>query len=139
MTFEEFFIENWYLFAALVVVLILLAQGSVVQMLYKIKSVGSAQVINLINRESAIVVDVCEPNEYEQGHIPNAINIPLGSLASRLDELDKYKDQPVVVACRSGNRSMKGAIALSKNGFQSVFSLSGGLLAWQKGNLPVEK
>ncbi len=139
MTFEEFFYDNWYLFAALALVLSLLTQGFVVQLLYKIKSVGSAKAINLINRESAVVVDVCEPKEYEQGHVPNAINIPLGSLASRVGELDKYKDKPVVVACRSGNRSLKGAIALRRNGFESVYSLSGGLLAWQKGNLPVEK
>ena len=116
-----------------------MARGWVAQVLYKIKSVGSAEAINLINRESAVVVDVCEPKEYEQGHVPNSINIPLGSLASRVNELDKYKDKPVVVACRSGNRSMRGAIALRKNGFESVYSLSGGILAWQKGNLPVEK
>jgi rhodanese-related sulfurtransferase len=136
---DQFLTDNWYLFMALAVVLGLLAQGTVVQLLYKIKSVGSAQAINLINRESAIVIDVCEPKEYQQGHVPNAINIPLSSLSSRIGELEKYKGKPIVVACRAGNRSMKGAIALSRHGFDSVYSLSGGLMAWQKGNLPVEK
>jgi rhodanese-related sulfurtransferase len=137
--FDQFVTDNWYLFIALAVVLGLLMQGYAGQLIYKIKSVGSAQAVNLINRESAVVVDVCEPKEYEQGHVPNAINIPLGSLASRISELEKYKDKPVVVACRAGNRSVKGAIALKRNGFESVYSLSGGLVAWEKGNLPVEK
>ena len=136
---DQFLTDNWYLFMALAVVLGLLAQGTVAQLLYKIKSVGSAQAINLINRESAVVIDVCEPKEYQQGHLPNAINIPLSSLSSRISELEKYKGKPIVVACRAGNRSMKGAIALSRNGFESVYSLSGGLMAWQKGNLPIEK
>jgi rhodanese-related sulfurtransferase len=137
--FDQFVTQNWYLFIGLAIVLGLLMQGYVGQLIYKIKSVGSAQAINLINRESAVVVDVCEPKEFEQGHVPNAINIPLGSLASRIGELEKYKNKPIVVACRAGNRSVKGAITLSRNGFQSVYSLSGGLMAWQKGNLPVEK
>lgn len=137
--FDQFVTQNWYLFIGLAIVLGLLMQGYVGQLIYKIKSVGSAQAINLINRESAVVVDVCEPKEFEQGHVPNAINIPLGSLASRIGELEKYRNKPIVVACRAGNRSVKGAITLSRNGFQSVYSLSGGLMAWQKGNLPVEK
>ena len=99
---DQFLTDNWYLFMALAVVLGLLAQGTVAQLLYKIKSVGSAQAINLINRESAVVIDVCEPKEYQQGHLPNAINIPLSSLSSRISELEKYKGKPIVVACRGG-------------------------------------
>ena len=137
--FDQFVTQNWYLFIALAVVLGLLMQGYVGLLIYKIKSIGSAQAVNLINRESAVVLDVCEPKEFEQGHLPNAINIPLGSLASRVSELEKYKDKPIVVACRAGNRSVKGAITLSRNGFSSVYSLTGGLMAWEKGNLPVEK
>jgi rhodanese-related sulfurtransferase len=137
--FEQFLTDNWYLFIALAVVLGMLAQSTVIQLLYKIKIVGTTQAINLINRESAVIVDVCEPKEFAAGHVPNAINIPLANLPSRIGELEKYKGKPVVVACRAGNRSMKGAMVLSKNGFESVYSLAGGLMAWQKGNLPVEK
>jgi len=137
--FEQFLTDNWYLFIALAVVLGMLAQSTVIQLLYKIKIVGTTQAINLINRESAVIVDVCEPKEFAVGHVPNAINIPLANLPSRIGELEKYKGKPVVVACRAGNRSMKGAMVLSKNGFESVYSLAGGLMAWQKGNLPVEK
>lgn len=139
MTFPEFFLQNWYLFVGLVFVLSMLAQSRISQLLYKFKNVGAAEAVQLINRDAAIVVDVCEPKEYREGHLPNAINIPLSSLASRVGELEKHRDKPVVVACRSGNRSVRGAITLRRQGFPSVYSLSGGIQAWQKGNLPVEK
>jgi len=135
----EFLTENWYLFAALVVVLVMLGMTFVAQLIYKIRTVNAAQAIGLINREAAVVVDVCEPNEFQTGHLPDAINMPLTKLAKNIGTLNKHKAKPIVVACRTGNRSMKGAIMLKKGGFENVYSLSGGLTAWQKDNLPVER
>lgn len=86
-----------------------------------------------------MLVDVCEPNEYREGHIPRAVNVPLSQLKERLGELEKYKQRPIVLSCRSGNRSLKAAIMLKRQGFTKVYSLAGGLLAWQRENLPVEK
>jgi len=137
--FLEFLTQNWFLFAALVAVLVMLSMTYVTQMIYKIKSVSAAQAIGLINRDDAVVVDVCEPKEFQIGHVPNAINMPLTKLSSNLSALSKYKDKPIVVACRVGNRSMKGAITLKKGGFENVYSLSGGIAAWQKDNLPIER
>lgn len=135
----EFLTENWFLFVALAAVLFMLGMTFIVQLIYKIKVVNAAQAIGLINREEAVVVDVCEPNEFQTGHVPNAINMPLTKLSNNIGALSKYKDKPVVVTCRAGNRSMKGAITLKKGGFENVYSLSGGLTAWQKDNLPVER
>ncbi|MFV1998112.1 MAG: rhodanese-like domain-containing protein [Acidiferrobacterales bacterium] len=135
----EFLTENWYLFAALVVVLVMLGMTFLNQLIYKIKTVNAAQAIGLINREEAVVVDVCEPNEFQTGHLPNAINMPLTKLTNNIDTLNKHKGKPIVVTCRTGNRSMKGAITLKKGGFENVYSLSGGLTAWQKDNLPTER
>lgn len=137
--FLEYLTENWFLFVALVAVLVMLGMTFVTQLIYKIKTVNAAQAIGLINHEEAVVVDVCEPNEFQTGHVPNAINMPLAKLSSNIGALSKYKNQPVIVACRAGNRSMKGAITLKKDGFENVYSLSGGLTAWQKDNLPVER
>lgn len=135
----EFVINNWYLFLALVVILALLFGGPVVQKIYGIKGVDCSQAVMLINHDKGVVLDVCEPKEFQSGHIPQAINIPLGKLAGRVKELDKFKKQPIIVSCRSGNRSLKGAATLRKNGFESVYTLSGGMLAWEKNNLPLEK
>lgn len=137
--FLEFLTENWFLVAAAVAVLAMLGMTYATQMIYKIKTVNAAQAIGLINRDDAVVVDVCEPKEFQTGHVPNAINMPLTKLSSNIGALSKYKDKPIVVACRSGNRSMKGAIALKKGGFDNVYTLSGGLAGWQKDNLPIER
>jgi rhodanese-related sulfurtransferase len=135
----KFVIENWYLFATLVVILFMIAWGPVLRRVYGINVAPVVGAINLINRESAVVVDVCEPGEFKQGHLPHAVNIPLGNLAARLGELEKYRQKPILVTCRHGNRSVRGALTLRKNGFPSVYSLGGGLSAWEKENLPVER
>ncbi|MBI5783298.1 MAG: rhodanese-like domain-containing protein [Gammaproteobacteria bacterium] len=135
----QFIINNWYLFVALGTILFLLAAGPVSQRMYGIKNANAAQTVQLLNRENGVVVDVCEPREFSTGHVPSAINLPLSSLKDRLRELDKYKNKPVIVSCRSGNRSLKGAVLLRKHGFPTVYNLSGGLQAWERDNLPVEK
>lgn len=135
----QFVINNWYLFLALAVILAMLAGPTLSQLRYGIKSVNPAEAVLLINRESAIVVDVCEPSEYASGHIPSAVNAPLSVLQKHLKPLEKHKKKPIVVACRSGNRSVRGAIMLRKQGFEKVYSLAGGIGAWQRDNLPLEK
>ncbi|MEW6330507.1 MAG: rhodanese-like domain-containing protein [Pseudomonadota bacterium] len=135
----QFIINNWYLFVALVFILFLLAAGPIRQQMYGIRNVNAAQAIQLLNRENGVVVDVCEPQEFSAGHVPNAINLPLSSLKDRLRDLEKHKNKPIIVSCRSGNRSLQGAVTLRKHGFATVYNLSGGLLAWERDNLPLEK
>lgn len=137
--FLEFVTDSWYLFAALVLVLAMLGMTYLTQIIYKIKSVSAAEAIGLINRQDAVVVDVGEPAEFQTGHLPHAINMPLTKLASNLGALNKHKNKPIIIACRAGNRSIKAAITLKKSGFENVYSLAGGLLAWQKENLPIER
>ena len=135
----SFVIKNWYLFAALVVVLYLIFSGPLMQFMHGIKSVNPAQAVQLMNREGAVVVDVCEVKEFEIGHIPHAINVPLASLKDQLSKLQKHKDKPIVVSCRSGNLSIKAASSLHQQGFARVYLLSGGILAWERDNLPLER
>ncbi len=135
----QFVLNNWYLFVALIVVLALLIAPNVMQWLYGVKSLSPAQAVLLVNRESGVFVDVAEPTEYKAGHIPNAINAPLSLLGQGAAPLDKYKQRPVVVIARSDNRALKAATVLRKRGFTSVYLLAGGLTAWAKENLPLEK
>jgi rhodanese-related sulfurtransferase len=135
----QFVVENWYLFVTLGVILFLLVAGPISQHMYGIKNANAAQTVQLLNRENGVVVDVCEPKEFSSGHIPNAVNLPLSSLKDRLRDLEKYKDKPIIVSCRSGNRSLKGAVMLRKHGFVTVYNLAGGLQGWERDNLPVEK
>lgn len=74
------------------------------------------------------MLDVREPNEWAQAHIPGATLIPLSELQARVNELPK--DQPVLVYCRSGNRSASGRDILKAAGFENVTSMAGGINQW---------
>jgi len=102
-------------------------------------SVSPMQATLMMNREDAVLLDVREATEFNQGRIPNARNIPLTQLDKRLDEIDKFKDKAVIVNCASGTRSGKACGLLRKRGYAKVFSLAGGILAWEQAGLPTTK
>lgn len=104
-----------------------------------IKDVDCVAATQLINHKNALVLDVREDSEYKAGHVLNATHIPLGKLGERIGELEKHKEQPIVVVCRSGNRSCAACALLGKQGFTQAYNLAGGVMAWQKANLPLEK
>ena len=79
--------------------------------------------------EGAFILDVREPDEWNESHIPGATLIPLGELASRVSEVPQ--DQEVVVVCRSGNRSQQGRDILLSAGFTNVTSMAGGVNQWK--------
>ena len=88
-------------------------------------------------QQGAFFLDVRSQDEWDQFHIKGSTLIPLDELPDRLSELPKDKD--IVVVCRSGHRSQSGTAILQKAGFTQVYFLSGGLLAWQEANYPIEK
>lgn len=104
-----------------------------------IKDVDIVEALQLINHKNALVLDVREESEYKSGHILNAKWIPLGKLLDRAGELERYREQAIVVVCRSGNRSATACSLLGKKGFTQALNLAGGVMAWQKSNLPLEK
>lgn len=88
-------------------------------------------------QDGALLLDVREPWEWNEGHAPGAVLIPLGSLGARYKELDP--NQEIVTVCRSGHRSTTALKMLQKAGFTSVHNLDGGMLAWQQRKLPVTR
>lgn len=101
--------------------------------------VGALEATQLINHSDALVLDVREAKEFALGRIPNARHIPLGELNARMKELEKFKQRAIVVSCRSGARSASACATLRKNGFDKVYNLNGGMIAWEQANMPVEK
>ena len=99
--------------------------------------VSPTEVVRLMNREKASVIDVSEPGEYAAGHIVGSRNIPIGRLEVA-PELPKNKTLPVVLVCASGKRAAKAAKALQVKGYAKAVVLGGGLAAWKTANLPVE-
>lgn len=77
----------------------------------------------------AFILDVRQPEEWAEYHVPGSTLIPLGELAARVSELPQ--DQEIVVVCRSGNRSQQGRDILKDAGFATVTSMAGGLSSWR--------
>ena len=102
-------------------------------------ALSASAAVQLINREKAVVVDVCEANEFAAGHVTGAKNVPLGELGARLPGLAKNKAVPLIMVCASCARSSRSVAIAKKLGYQQAQSLGGGLKAWKDANLPVEK
>jgi len=82
-----------------------------------------------------LILDVREPGEWEQGHIPGATLIPLGELEKRVSELPR--DKEIVVVCRSGGRSAMGRDILKKAGLAKVTSMAEGMNGWKRAGYPI--
>ncbi|MEQ1662926.1 MAG: rhodanese-like domain-containing protein [Thiobacillus sp.] len=134
----QFIQTNWMLVALSVVSGAMLLWSFFGSRLAGIEEADTLKATRLFNND-ALVLDVREDKEYAAGHIPKARHIPLAQLGTRLSELDKFKSKPVLVSCRSGQRSARACGILKKAGFATVYNQAGGILAWERANLPVEK
>jgi len=136
----EFITQNLFLIGAIIVVLIMIAGEPLRRRMLGIEVASTMEAVALSNHEDAVFVDVREKKELNQaGLIRGAVHIPLSGLKKNIGQLEKYRSRPIIVYCRSGNRSMSAAATLKKAGFERVYNLSGGIMAWLKENLPVEK
>ncbi len=133
----KFILDNWMLIAVA-----LSAGGMLLWPMINGAGPGALtadRAVQLMNREKAVVIDICEPAEFAAGHVVGAKNIPLGQLEGKLANTIKNKALPVILVCQSGARSSRALGIAKKLGFENVQSLSGGLGAWRSANLPIEK
>lgn len=104
----------------------------------EVKNVGVDDVFNMLkDKDKYFLLDVRTPEEYKEGFIENSILVPLSEMEKRLSEIPS--DKPVIVYCRSGNRSAQAAEILVKNNFNSVYNMLGGITEWVKKGYPVVK
>jgi rhodanese-related sulfurtransferase len=132
----EFLGNHWILFLALGVILGLLTYNLLVGSKGSVDPLGAT---TLINQKDAAVVDVRPTADFAKGHIINAVNIPMNGLKNQTAALNKFKDKPVIVTCRSGSQSQAACHFLRKAGFPEVYNLRGGVLAWESANLPLTR
>jgi rhodanese-related sulfurtransferase len=92
------------------------------------RNVTTEEAKQLIDNKEVVVLDVRTPEEYQDGHIPNAILIPLQELENKLNDLDK--EEPYLVVCRSGNRSAQASEILTSNSFANIYNMAGGMNDW---------
>lgn len=133
----DFLLANWML------ILVALVSGSML-LAPLVRGGGGggispAAAVQLINREKAVVIDVCDSAEYQAGHVGGAKSIPLADLETKLPTVVKNKATPVVLVCASGARSARAVAIARKLGYDNAQSLAGGLKSWRDANLPVEK
>ena len=134
----KFLIDNWMLISIAIasggMLLWPLIAGSM-----NAGSLNASGAVQLINREKAVVVDVCDPAEFAAGHVGGAKNIPLGELEAKLPGMVKNKSLPLILVCATGARSGRAVAIAKKLGYEQAQSLGGGLKAWKDANLPLEK
>jgi len=138
MNSTSFVADNWYWMVGAA------ASGGALLWLQLKEGVGMsggvspAVAVQLINRERAQVIDVCEASEFAAAHVAGAKNVPLGELANGKG-LPGNKKLPLIVVCASGVRSAKAVTQLKAMGYENARSLGGGLKAWREANLPIDK
>lgn len=100
-------------------------------------SLSVSQATRLQNDNGAIFLDIRDNPIFKSGHLMDAKNIPLKSLAGKVSELSKYKNKPIIVYCENGMRSNKACNILGKADFTEIYTLEGGIAAWGKASLPL--
>jgi rhodanese-related sulfurtransferase len=133
----KFILDNWMLMSVALV-----SAGMLFWPMIKGASGGSLTAeaaVQLINREKAMVIDVCEAHEFAAGHVGGSKNIPLSQLEEKLAGTIKNKALPVILVCQSGARAGRAVAIAKKLGFEQAQALGGGLNAWKTANLPLQK
>ena len=103
------------------------------------KNIAPKAASEMLAKKKPFLLDVRTPNEYFDAPLSGATLIPLQQLADRVGELDSLKEKPILVYCRSGNRSIPASQILIKNGFKKIYNLQSGIIGWMKEKLPVER
>jgi rhodanese-related sulfurtransferase len=134
----EFAGNHTLLVLALLGIIVMLIGGEIQSRFSGVKAVAPGEATRMINHDNAIMIDMREDKDYRAGHIVNAIHMP-ASPDNDSGKIEKYRDKPVIVYCQRGQHSNAYCGKLKKQGFESVYNLKGGLLAWQKEALPLTK
>ncbi|RBO84688.1 rhodanese-related sulfurtransferase [Marinomonas aquiplantarum] len=132
----EFSINHWEMvavFFAILITLIFVEQKGGAQ------GITPAAATTLMNNEEAVVVDIRTEKEFNAGHITGAISIPATKMKDNLHRLEKHKDAPIILVCKSGITAGPSAKDLKKQGYSKVYKMQGGIAEWQSSNLPLVK
>ena len=132
----KFLLDNWMLIAVAIISGTMLLMPIIQGAGGGLTADGAVQ---LINREKAVVIDVCEAEEFAAGHVGGAKNIPLNLLEEKLASTVKNKALPLIMVCTTGARSARAVAIARKLGYENTQSMTGGLKAWRTANLPIEK
>jgi rhodanese-related sulfurtransferase len=134
--FVEFVTNHWMMVSALAIMFMALMWDSGQKAGPK---VSTHEATALINSKNGLVLDIREKADYKAGHIVDSVNIGNAQLLSRIAELEKHKNDPIIVVCKTGQTASAASKILKDNGFAEVYRLSGGIMDWTNNNLPLVK
>ncbi len=134
--FIEFVVNHWVLATLFV---ILLATLLLTESRKAGKSLSNQELVLLLNKDQAVVLDLRDKKEFGEGHITGSINIPFASLKDRAVELQKYKDKQIVLVDKMGQHTGVAGKILRAAGYQDIRRLSGGVTEWRNANMPLVK
>lgn len=126
------------LVAALVAVLVVLIILEFLKQKQNANRLSPAQAVQYINHKKGVVVDIRNYDAYLSGHIVGAISLPLNEIKDKSKKIEKFKSQPIIIACANGQDSPRAAHLLMEQGFL-VHILAGGLRAWRDADMPLVK
>ncbi|MEY1662929.1 rhodanese-like domain-containing protein [Isoalcanivorax beigongshangi] len=101
------------------------------------RSISPQQATDLLNREQGVVIDLRSADDFRKGHIAGSINVPQANLNERLNEIEKWKDRPLIFLCGQGNQAGGAVSPLRGKGFTKLYRIRGGMQGWRGENLPV--
>ena len=104
-----------------------------------VANVSPTEAVMLMSRGKPLILDVRDAAEFAAGHIQGAKHIPVAELASRMKEIAKFKDKPVLVHCQKGMRAKPACAILRSQEFKQIHNLQGGLDSWIEAKMPVVK
>ena len=132
----EFIGNHTLLFVAFFVTLGMLLYTEYMRMTTANTALSPYDATQKMNSGESVFLDVRDDSEFKSGHLLNARNMPVSKLAERMHEIEKFKEKDIVIYCDNGMRASRAVGKLKKEGFAKLFTLSGGLVAWEKANLP---
>ena len=133
----QFIINHWWLWAALIVILLLIFINEKLTQKQRAKELSPQAAVSLINNENAIVIDLRDVDSFRTGHIIDSIRATADDFNQQ--RMDKYKAQPLILVCARGLQSAPLAAKLREQGFTQPMVLAGGITAWQTAELPLVK
>ncbi|CAN5220936.1 rhodanese-like domain-containing protein [soil metagenome] len=136
--FFEFVVHHWALWSLFAITLALLIWQELRTQIGGVQQLSPQAVVDLINHKNAAVIDIRPNANYVKGHILGAVNIPIETLDQKNKTLDKYRKNPLILTCDTGQQSLKEAIKLRKLGFTEIYTLRGGMAAWKNATLPLD-
>lgn len=101
------------------------------------RSISPQEATLMLNRDEAVIVDVRDKKDYNEGKISGSVHIPFGNLKERVSELEKYKDKQIVLVDKMGQHSGMAGKTLQAAGFENVCRMTGGISEWSNSNMPL--